>query len=74
MCKVIKVNRSGYYHWIKAGCIIKNVDKQLNELILAIFIKGRNNYGTRPIRDKLLELYGIIVSRRRISSIMKHLN
>jgi transposase InsO family protein len=74
MCKVIKVNRSGYYHWINAGCIIKKVDKQLNELIKSIFIFGRSNYGTRPIQSKLLELYGLIVSRKRISNIMKDLN
>ena len=74
MCKVIKVKRSCYYHWIKAGMIIKKVDNQLNELIRAIFVQGRNTYGTRPIRDKLLELYGLVVSRKRISTIMKDLN
>lgn len=74
MCKVLKVNRASYYHWIKAGCVIKKVDNQLNELIQAIFIQGRNNYGTRRIQDKLLELYGLIVSRKRISNIMKDLN
>lgn len=74
MCKVLKVNRASYYHWIKAGCVIKKVDTQLNELIQAIFIQGRNNYGTRRIQDKLLELYGLIVSRKRISNIMKDLN
>jgi putative transposase len=74
MCKVIKVSRSGYYHWIQSGMIIKKVDTQLNELIRDIFIQGRNTYGTRPIRDKLLELYGLIVSRKRLSSIMKDLN
>jgi transposase InsO family protein len=74
MCKVIKVNRSAYYHWISTGCIVKKVDTQLNELIKSIFIFGRNNYGTLPIQDKLLELYGLIISRKRISSIMKYLN
>jgi len=74
MCKIIKVDKSSYYHWIKTGCIIKKVDNQLNELIQAIFIQGRNNYGTRRIQDKLLELYGLIVSRKRISNIMKDLN
>ena len=74
MCKVIKVNRSAYYHWIQAGCIVKKVDTQLNDLIKSIFIFSRNNYGTRPIQDKLLELYGLIVSRKRISNIMKDLN
>ncbi len=74
MCKVTNVNRSSYYHWIKAGCIIKKVDRKLNELIKSIFIFGRHNYGTRPIQDKLLELYGLKVSRKRISIIMKDLN
>jgi transposase InsO family protein len=73
MCKVIKVKRSAYYHWISTGCIIKKVDIQLNELILAIFIHGRNNYGTRRIAGKLLELYGLVVSRKRISNLMKDL-
>ena len=74
MCKVLKVDRASYYHWLKAGCVIKKVDTQLNELIQAIFIQGRNNYGTRRIQDKLIELYGLIVSRKRISNIMKDLN
>jgi len=74
MCKVIKVNRSSFYHWIKVGCVIKKEDTELNELIKSIFIQSRNNYGTRPIRDKLIELYGLIVSRKRISNIMKDLN
>ena len=73
MCKVLKVDKSSYYSWIKAGSIIKKEDIQLNTLIKAIFIKGRSNYGTRRIRDKLKELYGLFVSRKRISAIMKDL-
>lgn len=74
MCKILKVNRASYYHWIQAGCVVKKVDTQLNELVKSIFVFGRNNYGTRRIVDKLKELYGLIVSRRRISNIMKDLN
>ncbi|MGK0255510.1 MAG: putative transposase [Arcobacteraceae bacterium] len=74
MCKVITVDKSSYYHWIKAGCIVKKCDIQLNDLIQAIFIQGRNNYGTRRIKDKLQERYGLIVSRKRISNILKELN
>jgi len=47
MCKILKVDRVSYYHWIKAGCIVKNIDEKLNELIEIIFIQGRQNYGTR---------------------------
>jgi len=74
MSKVLRVDRSSYYHWIQAGCVIKKEDTQLNNLIEAIFIQGRNNYGTRRIQDKLKELYGLIISRKRISGIMKDLN
>jgi len=73
MCKVLKVNRVSYYHWIKNGCKIKNIDKKLNELIEIIFVQSRQNYGTRRIKDKLLLRYGFIVSRRRIGAIMKDL-
>ena len=74
MCKVVKVNLSSYYHWVKSGGIITKVYKQLNELIEIIFVQSRNNYGTRRIQSKLLELYGLIISRKRISNIMKDLN
>ena len=74
ICKVVKVDKSSYYHWIKAGSVVKKVDKKLNELIEIIFFQGRSNYGTRRIADKLKELYGLIISRKRISSIMKDLN
>jgi len=74
MSKILKVDRSSYYHWVKAGCVIKKEDTQINKLIEAMFIQGRRNYGTRRIQDKLKELYGLILSRKRISGIMKDLN
>jgi len=74
MCQVFKVDKSSYYHWIKAGSVVIKKDIELNNLIHAIFIQGRSNYGTRRIQDKLTELYGLLVSRKRISRIMKQLN
>ncbi len=73
MCRILKVDRTSYYHWIKSGSITKKVDKQLNELIEIIFVQGRENYGTRRIKDRLVQRYGVIVSRRRIGDIMKEL-
>ena len=73
MCRVLKVDKSSYYHWIKAGCIIKKVDEKLNELIEIIFVEGRQNYGTRRIKKGLTQTYGLIVSRRRIGAIMSDL-
>jgi len=74
MCKVLKVNRTSYYHWVKIGCKLKRTDSKLNELIEFIFIEGKNTYGTRRIKDRLLLYYGLFVSRKRISNIMKDLN
>lgn len=73
MCKVFKVDKSSYYHWIKNGCVIQKVDEKLNELIEIIFLQSRQTYGTRRIKDKLLERYGVIVSRRRIRNILNYL-
>ena len=74
MCKVLKVNRASYYHWVSSGSVIKKVDTKLNELVESIFTEGKNNYGTRRIQDRLLLYFGLIVSRKRISNIMKDLN
>ena len=74
MCKVLKVNRSAYYHWIKTGSIVNKVDEKLNQLIEDIFIKYREVYGTRRIKAVLLQEYGVIVSRRKIGKIMRSLH
>lgn len=74
MCKIFKIDRSSYYHWLKTGSIIKKIDEKLNELVEIIFIKSRQTYGTRRIKDKLVQNYGIIVSRRCIRNIMRDLD
>ena len=74
MCKVLKVNVSSYYHWVRTGCIVQKVDEELNELIKNIFKAGREAYGQRRIKDALLNKHGLIVSKRRIGNIMKSLN
>ena len=71
MCKVLKVNRSAYYHWINNGCIVNKVDKKLNQLIKDIFYQYREVYGTRRIKAVLVQEYGVIVSTRKIAKSMK---
>lgn len=73
MCRILKVDKSSYYYWIKSGSIVKKVDEKLNELIEIIFVQGRQNYGTRRIKDKLIQRYGLIVSRRLVGAIMRDL-
>ena len=73
MCRVIKVDRASYYHWIKMGCKVIKVDNKLNMIIKDIFIKSRQNYGSRRVKSQLVRLYGVVVSRRRIRTIMNDL-
>jgi len=73
MCKILKVNRASYYHWVRAGCVVKKVDEKLNELVKNIFIGGRGNYGTRRIKSRLQQIHGVIVSKRRCGTIMREL-
>ena len=71
MCKVLKVNRSAYYHWVNNGCIVNKVDERLNQLIKDIFYQYREVYGTRRIKEALVQEYGVIVSTRKIAKFMK---
>jgi len=71
MCKVLKVNRSAYYHWVNNGCIVNRVDEKLNHLIKEIFYQYREVYGTRRIKKVLVQEYGVIVSTRKIAKSMK---
>jgi len=71
MCKVLKVNRSAYYHWVNNGCITNKVDERLNKLIKDIFYQYREVYGTRRIKKVLVQEYGVIVSTRKIAKSMK---
>lgn len=74
MCKVLKVSRSCYYNWIQQGCKTEKVDTKLNIIINDIFYQSRQTYGTRRLKEALVQKYGVIVSRKRITKIMKSLN
>ena len=74
MCKVLKVNRSAYYHWVNNGCIANKVDERLNKLIKDIFYQYREVYGTRRIKKVLVQEYGVIVSTRKIAKCMKEVD
>lgn len=70
MCRLMDVSRSCYYHWLHVDT---QDDEVLNALIKDTFIGSRQTYGTRRIKKQLEQLYGLIVSRRRIGRIMKKL-
>lgn len=71
MCRVLQVSRSGYYESLSrppsAHCI---EDDNLRPQIKAAFEKGRKNYGTRRIKDKL-QKQETNISRRRIGRLMR---
>ena len=70
MCQVLDVSRSCYYHWLRCE---RQEDTALNETIEGVFIGSRQTYGTRRIKKQLEHTYGLVMSRRRISHIMKKL-
>jgi len=71
MCRLLEVSRSCYYHWLS---VIKQEDTQINELIKEVFLQSRKTYGTRRIKKRLEQLYGLIISRRRIGRLMNKLS
>ena len=71
MCKVLKVNRASYYHWLSSESVVKKVNTKLNEHVETIFTEGKNTYGTRRIQDRLLLNFGLIVSTNDFSSITR---
>ena len=69
MCKVLRIARSTYYYEP-----IKSVDEtELEDAVETVFIQNRKVYGSRKIKVSL-ERQGVILSRRKISRIMKKRN
>ena len=66
MCKALKVSRALVYYQRKN----KRKDKKLEEEIIRIFKKSRNNYGSRKIKVELKKI-GYQVSLRKIRTLMK---
>ena len=66
MCRLLNVSRSLIHYKPKK----RSSDSKLENLIITIFKKSRNNYGTRKIKRELAKK-GYQVSRRKIGVIMK---
>jgi putative transposase len=68
----MKISRSTYYEWLNnpGRCNRTEKNEELIEMIKRIFEEGRGTYGARRIK-KLLAKQNEIVSRRRISRLMK---
>lgn len=67
MCKCLGVSRSRYYY----TPVVKRADTALENKVIELFIKNKKVYGTRKIKEKLVDIkWGYAVSRRRIGQIM----
>lgn len=66
MCRLLNISRSLIYYKPKK----RASDNDLENEIITIFRKSKNNYGTRKIKQKLAKK-GYQVSRRKIGVIMK---
>ena len=71
MCRLFRVSRNGYYHWIRYDDRQKDAD--LIACVEEVFKASFQTYGTRRIKKEIENRYGWIVSRRRIGRVMKRL-
>lgn len=73
MCRCLEVSRSSYYDWCQSTPSQRTKeDEVISAQIRSIFISSRHSYGARRLKRALLNK-GFIVSRRRISRLMKKL-
>lgn len=71
MCKVFKVSKSSYYHWLQNGDSGRwKENHQLLVEIKRIFENSRQSYGSPRMREELQSL-GYNVSRPRTARIMQ---
>jgi putative transposase len=71
MCKVFRVNRSGYYHWRNRKPAERTLENErLKEQIAQVYQASKKRYGSPKITIEL-RLKGIKVSRPRVARIMK---
>ena len=71
MCNVLHISRSRYYSWRKTPLSKRaHANSFLTEKIKAVFIEGRENYGTRSIKHRLAQR-GVEISRKRITRLME---
>ncbi len=71
MCKLLKVSKSGYYHWLDRRPSKRQLEYQkLKEEVQMIYHSSNKRYGSPKITIELVE-QGWKVSRPRIARIMR---
>jgi transposase InsO family protein len=73
MCALLKIERSGYYAWVKRLPRKRaQSNSELDKKILTIFNQHKGRYGAPRLRDELQE-DGERVSKNRVARRMKTL-
>jgi len=71
VCRVFKISKSSYYHWLKSGPSKRwTENEELLVRINNIFEYSSKTYGSPRIKEEL-QAQGIQVSRPRVARIMK---
>lgn len=75
MADVFKVSRSGYYAYLKRDRGKRFQQRErYQQMVNSIFKKHKRRYGSTRIADEIKDRHQEIVSRQRVSRIMKHLH
>ncbi|WP_434343453.1 IS3 family transposase [Mycoplasma sp. 06067-C1-B144P-99-0482-3] len=70
----ISVSKSLYYKRLKQVEVNINKPNKLEQLIIKIFVNNHNLIGYRKIKQKLFELYNLVVNHKVILKIMRKWN
>jgi len=72
ICHLMDVSSSAYYDWLKRPESPRSIgDRRLGEKVKQIHEKSRETYGTRRIRQELVEDDEQPISRARVGRLMK---
>lgn len=71
LCKAFKVSRSGFYAYLKRKS--EDRDKELKQLIQALYFKYDGKYGYRQLQLFLLQDHGIWMNHKKVLRLMQEL-
>jgi transposase InsO family protein len=73
MCRVLEVNRSGYYRWLEAPLSARSLrDEEIKTAILPLFETSRRLYGSPRVHRELRKI-GICCSEKRVARLMREM-
>jgi len=73
LCKVLGVSRVGFYAWrTRPASARKQRDRELEQLIQAVFIDSRETYGAPRVHAEL-RARGVRIGKKRVARLMRRL-